>query len=125
MKKYLFGLLLLVVLFLPKVSHAASYIVVGYSRLQCVTYVQAVAHTSVRTADGYARTFPINTHTPRVGEIMVMRSGWTGHVALVIGISGNWIHIKEANYVPGRITTRWIYRYDWHIRGYYRIGQSI
>lgn len=117
----LFAMLSLLAVSLPSRSLASDVTVVGYSRLQCVGYVQQMLGVWVRTRNGLARTFPINTSNPEVGEAVVMRSGWTGHVGYVVGVSESTITIREANWWRGFITQRTISRWDWSIRGYYHV----
>lgn len=46
--------------------------------------------------------------TPGVGSIAVDNSGYYGHVALVLGLDGDSIYIKEENYDwAGSIRERW------------------
>ncbi len=84
----------------------------------CVMAARAITGINVGPI-GYARNHPINSRKPRVGSIVVLRSGWTGHVAAVTAVHGNSITIKEGNWRPCQWTTRTLSINSKIIRGYY------
>jgi len=86
----------------------------GYGRNACSCVIYARETTGIQVR-GYAGAIRPNSYSPVVGGLALTRS--YGHVAVVTGISGNYITVREANYSPCRITTRTVSRSEF--RGYY------
>ena len=61
----------------------------------------------------------INSYTPLVGEVAVMRVGLWGHVGIVKTVRGSQITITEANYKFGKITERTGTKEEFRIVGYF------
>lgn len=82
--------------------------------IQCVQYARQAtgiklygnANTWVKQAKAKGYTV---TNTPKVGAVLSEpRLSKDGHVSVVIASSNNTITVREANYIPGKITTRTI-----------------
>lgn len=76
---------------------------VGSSYEQCVPFARELSGVQIR---GYAGNIQPNAYAPKVGAV-ALTAGY-GHAAVVTGVNGDNITIKEANYVPGQITERTI-----------------
>lgn len=76
---------------------------VGTSYEQCVPFARELSGVQIR---GYAGNIQPNAYDPKVGAV-ALTAGY-GHAAVVTGVDGDNITIKEANYVPGQITERTI-----------------
>jgi surface antigen/transposase-like protein len=106
-----------------KVAYGAS--ISGFPYGQCTYYVASRRKVTWRgnagawlrnaAAQGYA-----TGHSPQSGSIVVTNESSVGHVALVEGVSGGYIHISEMNYGgrKGQITRRSIPVGSGAIRGY-------
>jgi hypothetical protein len=97
---------------------------VGYSNpatyCSCVLYVKAKSGINVGSV-GYARNWPINSQTPKVGSIIVTSESRVGHVALVTSVGNNTVSITEANYKRCQEGTRTLPISSPVIRGYFSI----
>jgi hypothetical protein len=80
--------------------------------LNCVAYVRSVRYMP-RTANGNAGSTPINSNSPQVGAIAVMR----GHVAITESFTATTVTIVEGNYYHGYKTRRIVPRSV--IKGYW------
>lgn len=84
------------------------------SGIQCVQYArQATGIELYGNANTWARQAASKgytvTNVPKVGAVLSEpRLSKDGHVSVVIASSDNTITVREANYVPGKITTRTI-----------------
>lgn len=135
----MFGMVIAVLGLQPQTAHAAaprrtqyraqvkpkkySYVRKAYGvsssvLCSCVTYAKQRSGINVGPV-GYAKNHPINSHVPKVGSIMVMHSGWTGHLAVVTAVKGNLITITEANWKHCQQSTRTLNANNPSIRGYY------
>jgi surface antigen len=87
----------------------------------CVTFAKQRSGINVGSI-GVARNHPINSQTPKVGGIVVLREGKVGHVAVVIGVENGSIILDEANYVHcHRTTGRTLPLDSPDIRGYFNV----
>jgi len=94
------------------ISRSSSYIkVIGTSYEQCVPWARANSGVQIR---GYAGNIAATQSEPQVGGIALDR--FFGHASVVVGISGDYIIVHEANYIRGKITERSVPRAA--IRGY-------
>ena len=83
-------------------SYGKTY---GFNPCSCVSYVQKF-YPGIRTANGLARTWPVNSKTPTVGAVVVLREGsGAGHVAIVTNISATHLTVTESNYTRCRQTS--------------------
>lgn len=85
--------------------------VVGNSYEQCVPFARELSGVQVR---GYAGNIRPNSQEASVGSVALF-AGY-GHAAVVTGVNGDSVTIKEANYVPGKITERTVPKSQ--LRGY-------
>lgn len=76
---------------------------VGTSYEQCVPFARELSGVQIR---GYAGNIQPNAYEAKVGAV-ALTAGY-GHAAVVTGVDGDNVTIKEANYVPGQITERTI-----------------
>jgi len=83
----------------------------GTSWEQCVPFARRVSGVQVR---GYAGDIRPNSQEASVGSVALF-AGY-GHAAVVTGVNGDSVTIKEANYVPGKITERTVPKSQ--LRGY-------
>jgi hypothetical protein len=91
-----------------KGSRASS---AGTSYEQCIPFARRVSGVQVR---GYAGDVQPNSSEASVGSVALFSS--YGHAAVVTGVNGDSVTIKEANYVPGKITERTVPKSQ--LRGY-------
>lgn len=86
-------------------------------RKSCVCWAKAaVGYTN---SVGAARSWPGLTSVPAVGAVVIQSIGKLGHAAVVTAIEGSLLHLKEANFVPGKVTTRTLSVDDKSILGYF------
>ena len=90
----------------PEQKQAESVRIIGYSREQCVIYVQRMRGD--RAAQGYAGDLKPQGYEPRVGAVALERN--YGHVSLVISIEGDYLVLHDANWIVGAITERRVYK---------------
>jgi surface antigen len=66
-------------------------------RGQCVNYVRYVAKVDYT---GNAKTWGayVNATSPQVGDIVVMRASWWGHVGIVVKVTDTEITVRSRNY---------------------------
>lgn len=83
----------------------------GTSWEQCIPYARRISGVQVR---GYAGDVQPNSSEASVGSVALF-AGY-GHAAVVTGVNGDSVTIKEANYVPGKITERTVPKSQ--LRGY-------
>lgn len=86
----------------------------------CVTFVKRL--TGYDKSVGTAKNWPINTKTPTVGGVVVTNESPSGHVAYIMGVNGNLLTVKEANWVHCKLTTRTINTDDRIIKGFWEVG---
>jgi surface antigen len=55
---------------------------------------------------------------PYVGGIVLTTEGLLGHVAYIEAVTGTSLTVSEANYIPGRVTSRTLSLDSPVIRGY-------
>ena len=74
-----------------------------YGYCSCVIFVKAqIGYTK---PVGLARNFPVNSHTPTSGAVIVTYESRAGHVGIVSHFDANWVYLKaEANYSRCEIT---------------------
>lgn len=93
------------------VSHYVPFVakqspkVLGYDPTSCVSYAkyrrpdQNFIWIAPKFVDAYAIA-------PRVGLLVITTEGTWGHVGVVEEVKSDSIIIREANYIPGLVTTR-------------------
>jgi len=74
---------------------------VGSSWEQCVPFARELSGIQIH---GYAGNIRANASEPKVGAVALYAS--RGHAAVVTGVNGDSVTIKESNWVPGKITER-------------------
>ncbi len=81
--------------------------VVGTYYGWCTDYVKSQGKY---LPSGYdtAGNLPAIKRLPQVGDAMVTYEGRVGHVVLVTSVNGDYVKIREANYIHGAITERTI-----------------
>lgn len=62
----------------------------------------------------------INSHSPKVGNIVIINTGFRGHVGIVTFVGKKQITIQEANYKHGKVTVRHGTKSGLKIVGYFR-----
>lgn len=108
--RVLLTLLVLTVLIMPATVSAKTYKKRTYKKAtystacSCVNFVRAHSRARVGSV-GYARNWPVNSRTPKVGGVVVTRESRAGHVALITHVGNGYIVVKEANYRPCAITS--------------------
>lgn len=70
---------------------------VSFDPCSCVSFVKAV--TGYNKPVGMAKNFPINSKWASIGSVVVTNESPSGHVAIVIGIEGNYLILNEANWL--------------------------
>lgn len=91
------------------------------NRFNCVKYVRARVKTlpyGLWTITDKRKI--INSHTPKVGNVTIMNTGFGGHVAIVTFVGKKQITIREANYKHGKVTERHGTKSSLKIVGYFR-----
>jgi hypothetical protein len=83
----------------------------------CVIWVKA--QIGFTRSIGFARNWPINSHSPSVGAVIITNESRAGHVGLVREVTETTITIEEANYSHCKVTTRTIPINSSVIKGYY------
>ena len=75
---------------------------ISYRACSCVNIVKDVVGYTEPV--GLAKNWPITTQIPQAGAVVVMRSGWTGHVAYVLRIEEGFLVLYEGNWTRCRLT---------------------
>lgn len=86
--------------------------IIGTSSEQCVQYYQRI--TGDYSQRGYAGNFIATKNTPKVGGGALSKN--FGHISVVVAISGDFLIVHDANWIPGKITERKVPRSSF--RGY-------
>ncbi len=97
-----------------------GYNCVAYARSQVPSLPSGITYYNEKLAI-------INTYTPVVGAVAIIPSSNSpsyGHVAVVFGINGSQITVRDGNYHPGYITERTGTASELKIQGYWAPSQS-
>lgn len=87
-------------------------------RCSCVLFARYFSGINTGSV-GWAKYWPINSDSPATNAIVVF-TGTTGHVAVVLSYTDTTITITESNYVHCTITSgRVVSRNQTNIKGYY------
>ncbi len=87
------------------------------NRCSCVYFAKAI--TGYNKTVGAARNWPINTKIPLVGEVVVTKESYTGHVIVITAVRPGEIDIVEGNYLHCKATQRTLPLTDPLIKGYW------
>jgi len=85
----------------------------------CNCYSYVASQRSIVGGIGLAKYHPVNSQIPRVGAIIVTYESWRGHVGLVTGFDSSQVYIRDANFVPCRLTNRSLALGSSVIKGYW------
>lgn len=101
-------------------------------RCNCVLYLRYLKYKFPFGMWNYwSKKRIINSHKPKAGAIAIIRAGYWGHLALVLGTrgdikSGNYIvKILEANFPRCTVAIRWGNERELNIAGYYHNAKNI
>ena len=86
-------------------------------RCSCVLYAKWYADISLPPI-GLAKYWPRNSSQPTIGGVVVF-SGTTGHVAVILDFTSETLTIQESNYHRCQIGSRTISRLQTNILGFY------
>jgi hypothetical protein len=68
----------------------------------CVLYGKQL--TGYSNPVGYARNWPKNSTEPTIGGVVITSESNVGHVAVITGIQGGKLILREANFIPCKET---------------------
>lgn len=85
---------------------------------QCVIAVRSFLGISRSEIQGYARNTKINSHTPQVGAIIVLRMSSAGHVGVVLQVTDQVMYYDSNGDNKLRSNVRIIKINDPRIKGY-------
>lgn len=89
-----------------RVIRATSAVVTeGVGDGQCVSFVQAHGFSEYSGNAGTWKRY-VNTTNPRAGDVVVLREGPVGHVALIESVSSQSLDLWEQNYEGPYIVSR-------------------
>lgn len=86
----------------PEQKQAEYVKVIGVSHDQCVIFVKKMVKNPA--IHGYAGDIMAQEKEPKVGAAALSKD--YGHISLVVAIEGDYLIVRDANYITGALTER-------------------
>jgi hypothetical protein len=93
---------------------------------QCLAYIQRLKNYRTEEFSGYPNKISPNTTEVKIGNVILTKEGYVGHVALIKDIQGNELILLESNFHSNGVITdnRRLDINNSIIRGYYSFDDS-
>lgn len=90
----------------------------SFDPCNCWSYVYYRLNGNMPIGYGFARNYPVNSLTPRLGGIIITYESKAGHMGIIAGVDDKYVTIDDYNYKRCGHTVRKLARNSPLIKGY-------